>query len=71
VLQSVTLSGGNAVITWTSVPGSTYRLQFKNDLAGDNWEDALPDVTATGVTATATNSIGVAPQRFYRILLVQ
>jgi len=71
VIQSVTLSEGVAVISWSSVPGCTYRLQFKSDLAGDNWDDALPAVTATRVTATATNSIGVAPQRFYRILLVQ
>jgi hypothetical protein len=71
VIQSVALNSGAAIITWSTVPGSTYRLQYKDDLAGDKWNDAVPDVTATDVTATATNAIGSAPQRFYRVLLVQ
>ena len=70
VIQSVVLAKGAAVITWTAVPGNTYRLQFKDDLAGSDWNDALPDVIATGPVATATNPIGDSPQRFYRILVV-
>jgi hypothetical protein len=71
VLQSVTLADGEAVVTWTSVPGTTYRLQYKDDFASDKWTDASPDVTATDVSTTATDSIGSAPHRFYRVLLVQ
>jgi hypothetical protein len=71
VIQSVTLSEGRAVITWSALAGSSYRLQYKDDLASVKWADARPDVTATGDTATATDFIGSAPQRFYRVLVVQ
>ncbi|HSU55492.1 MAG TPA: immunoglobulin domain-containing protein, partial [Candidatus Dormibacteraeota bacterium] len=71
VIQSLALSDGQAVITWTANSGSTYRLQFKDSLAAPDWKDVSPDIIASGPSATATNSIDSAPQRFYRILLVQ
>jgi hypothetical protein len=70
-IQSVTLKDGMAIITWTAVPGATYRLQYKDDFASEQWTDAQPDITATENTATGRNVVGPAPQRFYRVLLVQ
>ena len=58
------------VITWNAVDGSTYRLQFTDELKKPNWNDASPDMLATGFSATATNTIGTSVQRFYRVLLV-
>jgi Immunoglobulin I-set domain/Bacterial Ig domain/Immunoglobulin domain len=67
--QSVTVSNGIATLTWTSVNGLTYRLQYIGDLTTTNWINVVPDVLATGPTASATNDASAA-QRFYRVMLL-
>ena len=56
------------MVTWSAIPGTAYRVQFKADLNDTNWTDLAPDVTATDPTASITDSPG-ATQRFYRILV--
>ena len=70
-IQSVVLKNGTAVIAWSANAGSTYRVQFTDNLVGTAWKDVQPDVQATGPTATAIDHLGSASQRFYRILLVR
>ncbi len=70
VIQSITVAGGVATIAWGAVAGRAYRLQYEDSPIGANWSDVAPDVTATGATATATNSLGNASSRFYRVLLL-
>jgi hypothetical protein len=70
LIQSITVSNRAATITWSTALGYTYRLQYKDDLANSNWVDVPPDVPASGSTATATNDITGANQRFYRVLLL-
>lgn len=60
------LDGNNVTITWTADPGQAYRVQFKTDLGTATWTD-LKTVTATGPTATVSDSRDAAEQRFYRI----
>src|ERR1035441_3067518 len=68
VLQPFRFADGVAQLAWNTIPGQTYRLQFKPDLAATNWTDLLPDITATAPTATTADAVGSAPQRFYRTL---
>ena len=70
VLQPPQCSNGVIQLTWTAVPGRTYRLQFKLSLAAADWTDLLPDITATDSLASFTDPSGSAPQRFYRLLLL-
>jgi hypothetical protein len=70
VLQPLRLVNGSAQLAWSAIPGQTYRLQYKPSLAAANWTDLLPDITATSTTASATDTVGAAPQRFYRLLLL-
>ena len=70
VLHPSRLANGVAQLAWNAIPGQTYRLQYKPDLAATNWTDLLPDITAAAATASATDAVGSAPQRFYRILLL-
>jgi len=65
------VTNGLATITWGSISGVTYKLQYKNTLTETNWHDVSPTTTATGATATATNVLGSAPQRFYRVAIGQ
>jgi hypothetical protein len=71
VIESITLAAGRLVISWSAVSGQNYRLQFTESLESPAWSDVLPDVPASGPTATVTNALGSAPQRFYRVMLVQ
>jgi hypothetical protein len=71
VLQGVSVANNLALITWTAIPGQTYRLQTKDDLASPNWTDAQPNILASDSKVTVTNNITGAPQRFYRVILAR
>ena len=70
VITSIQLTNGVVTITWSSVTGGIYRVQYINSLNGGGWTDLSPDVTATGSTATQTNAVGNATQRYYRLVLL-
>jgi hypothetical protein len=68
---SLNLAGGLATFTWTSIPGRTYRLQWRNDLNGFLWNTLGSDIVATNITTTKTDfGLAGANRRFYRVLLV-
>lgn len=60
-------AGGMFTLTWNALGGKTYRVQFKDSLDDTNWSDLLPDVTASGPTASKSDPLG-PDRRFYRIL---
>jgi hypothetical protein len=70
VLQPLRAANGLALLAWNAVAGQTYRVQYKPTLAATNWTDLAPDITATASTASVTDAVGAAPERFYRILLL-
>jgi hypothetical protein len=70
VIASMGLTNGTVIITWTSFPGATYRVQYNDNLSDTNWNDVSPDVMATGSTTTQTNLLGDVPQRYYRVWLL-
>jgi len=69
-IESITVSNGVATVTWTTVVGLRYRVQYKDDALDTNWTDLLPDIKATGASAIATNGVATSSQRFYRVYLV-
>jgi hypothetical protein len=69
-IESITLSKPIATITWSAIPGQSYRVQYKDNVRDTNWHDLLPEITATDTTAAANLSAGSAAQRFYRLMLV-
>jgi hypothetical protein len=69
-IGSVTITNGVATITWSATPGATYRLQWASDAQNWVWVSAAGDVTATGNTASKTDTLGSAVSRFYRVMLV-
>jgi uncharacterized repeat protein (TIGR03803 family) len=67
VFQSVTKIGGMIALTWSSVAGQTYQLQYKTDLDQLSWTDSGSPTVATVATVTAYDSPGPDPHRFYRV----
>jgi hypothetical protein len=68
-ITAIVKTGDDVVVSWTSVAGHFYRLQFNNDLTTTNWTDVLPEITAAGAVSSATNSVTGVEQRFYRVWL--
>lgn len=65
-ITDISNSSTNVTLTWQSVPGWNYRLQYKVSFLDPNWTDLSGDVTATGLTASKTTSF-VEAARFYRV----
>ncbi len=66
-ITSVTLTNGVATVTWTTVPGHFYTLQYE-DTAGTNWVSIQPPVMAPGLSASMTNAVGGATHRLYQVV---
>jgi hypothetical protein len=70
-LASVAMSGGCPIFTWASLPNTSYRVYFKNNLTDPTWLRAGSDIAATGATTiwTDTNNANTT-QRFYVLMQV-
>ena len=69
-ILSVKVTNSVAAVTWSTLAGEKYRLQFRNSNSDHGWDDVMPDVMASGSTATQTNGVGNTTQRFYRVFVV-
>jgi subtilase family serine protease len=54
-------------MTWNSLPGLAYKVQYSTNLLSTNWFN-LSTNTAIGNTLSVTNAFGTNQYRFYRIL---
>jgi len=65
--------GRETTIFWSAAPAKRYQIQFKDDLNNPAWTNLGGIITASGTTASATDT-PVPPtikRRFYRVVLVQ
>jgi len=69
VILSIGLSNQMVTITWSSVAGATYGVQYATNLFSSIWNSLSSNVTATGPTTSESNVIGNAPRQFYRVSL--
>jgi subtilisin-like proprotein convertase family protein len=67
VIQSISLSNGTPTVTWSSLPGQTYRLQSTTNLSNPGWNGTLPDLAATNITTSQSDSNRPPAPRFYRV----
>jgi alpha-glucosidase (family GH31 glycosyl hydrolase) len=56
---------GGFQISWPSVAGKKYRVQFSDDL--QTWTPIVPDFLANSSMATWTDSVPLPQRRFYRV----
>jgi hypothetical protein len=68
LILTIAVKDGTAAVSWTAVPGYSYRLEFKDHLESD-WNTNLPPMPAITTSLTMTNA-AVATQRFYRVVLI-
>jgi hypothetical protein len=65
--QSVKRSGNQIVFTWNATAGQNYQVQYKTGVNETNWINLGAPITASGPTASSSDTIGSDPQRFYRV----
>ncbi len=70
VINALPAGSGMAVLTWNSVAGQTYRLQYRDSLGNPVWQNVPSDIVATGPSTTQTNTIDAVAQRFFRVVLL-
>jgi sugar lactone lactonase YvrE len=70
VFQTVTLTNGRIAFAWSAVSGFTYQLQYNPNLGSTTWTNLGNTITATNTTASGSDSVGPAPERFYRVVLL-
>ena len=68
--QSIRQSSGAVNFTWTTLAGLPYQIQYKTNLTSANWINLGSPTNATSGTMSASDGIGSALRRFYRIALV-
>ncbi len=68
-ISNASIVGADFVLGWSAIPGTRYRVQFKNNLDDPDWTDLVPDVTASGLVAGLSDPLGNT-QRFYRVLVI-
>jgi hypothetical protein len=70
-VSGITLApGGDVSITFGTIPGKTYRVEYKNDLNAPQWTPLGPDTLANSSTMTVADTMGSPGQRFYRVVQV-
>ena len=69
VLETPLLTSTTVTLSWTSIPGRIYRVQYSPNLSANSWVDLPGDITASGSTASKTDT-RTAALRFYRVALL-
>jgi len=70
-LAPLVMTEAGALLSWTALPGKTYRAQFKTSLGDSAWTDVDGDVTATTNSASKLDASAASlSPRFYRVITV-
>jgi hypothetical protein len=64
------ISDNDLLLSWSSVPGTTYQIQYSEDLNSGHWLPLESPLPGTGGALTATNSISDNHQRFFRLAIL-
>ena len=69
-ITDISRSTDSVTITWDSIEGRVYRVQYTDNLSEATWMDLGGDISAPGTsTSTIDNTINGVTQRFYRVIL--
>ncbi len=69
VIESIQLNSGQIALAWSSIPGKSYRIQYKTN-PGDLWNNLSGDVPATNTLSSKADSSPLMTSRFYRVMVL-
>ena len=61
-------ANGDLTLTFSTLAGKHYRVEYKNELSQAQWTILADNVLATGSALMVMDNIGAARQRFYRVV---
>jgi uncharacterized protein YfiM (DUF2279 family) len=65
---STSVNGNNQfIISWPTIAGRTYQLEYQDDLTTVAWTPLGNPVLGNDAIATVTNNISASPQRFFQV----
>jgi hypothetical protein len=67
-LAGISHAGGSVSLTFSTIAGKTYRVEYRNDLNPGPWSQLGDPAVAVGNSITINDTIGAQAQRFYRIV---
>jgi hypothetical protein len=71
LILSTVLADSDVTITWRSLRGETYRVQYSLTLDFDSWVDLDANIVATGPYSSQSDEQPSSDQCFYRVIIVQ
>jgi hypothetical protein len=69
-LSEISLTNGVMSLTWSTYPGKTYRVLYKDDLNAPSWTPVGSDSVAAAYLLSGSDTNLVGQQRFYRVMQV-
>ena len=66
-ISSITAAPGTTTLTWQTLPGKSYRVEYKDDLNDSAWTRLGSDLLAPDDSLSVTNNGATSSRRFYRI----
>ena len=69
-LLSIQATSTNLVISWATLFGQQYQMEYKDDLSASLWTPIGSPATGTGGSIAFTNGLNISTQRFFRLKLV-
>ncbi|MGA9779592.1 MAG: tandem-95 repeat protein [Verrucomicrobiia bacterium] len=70
-LNSAVLAGSQITLSWPTIPGQNYQLEYKDNLTAPAWTLVFGPVPGTGNSIIVTNNFGASPQRFFKLVISQ
>jgi hypothetical protein len=67
IILNATVAGGEILLSFPTLAGKNYRVDYKSSLSAPAWSVAVPSVTGTGDSVTVTNAIPASGAGFYRV----
>ena len=67
IIVNAQVAGGDILLSFPTLPGKNYRVDYKSSLSGPTWSVAVPSVAGTGENVTVTNKIPAGAAGFYRV----
>ena len=64
------ISGHSLTLSWPTVPGKTYRIEYKNNLTDATWTQLGVEQTGTGAPVVLNVDLTATPERYYRVQVV-
>ena len=68
LLASIDRNGSVVEISFPTISGRTYRVEYKGSLADSSWTPLGSDVVASGSSQIRQDNVGLGTQRFFRVV---